>query len=139
MNSIKLKTFLICALVAGFFCMTTVPQAGAWCFSNYTELPLKYWVEDVHKDTVGIRETECWPGALEAKGGARWMTIHEVSHPRDHSDAYWWVPVQVPRNGDAIITGGKVPSQMTVEVTTDEGEQIYMGQLDGPHDTVKMP
>jgi hypothetical protein len=133
------RTFLICAIIAGLFCMTTVPQAGAWCFSNFTDLPIQYWAEGVHKATVGIRQTECWPGALEGKGGARWITIHEVSYPTDHSDKYWWVPVQMPPNGDTIISGGKVPSQLVAEVTDENGDQLYYGQLDGPYDTVKMP
>ncbi len=138
MNTIKVKSILFFGLVAGLFCMTAVPQAGAWCFSNYTDLPIQYWAEDAHKATVGIRQTECWPGAYpDSKGGAKWITIHEVSYPGDHSDKYWYVPVQMPPNGDTIISGGKEPSQMTVEVKDENGEQLYFGQPDGPYDTVK--
>jgi hypothetical protein len=137
-NIAKGKILLI-MLLTGLFCLNAVPQAGAWCFNNFTDLPIRFWVEDVHKATVGIRQTECWPGAYPGKGGARWITIHEISYPGDHSDKYWYVPVQVPQNGDATIIGGRVASQMSVEVTNDKGEPIYNGQLDGPFDTVKMP
>ena len=73
------------------------------------------------------------------KGGERWITIHKVSYPGDHSDKYWYVPVKLSKNGDAIISGGREPSQMTVEVKDDDHEQVYLGRLDGPFDTVKMP
>ncbi len=130
MNTVKSKLFLICALLAGFICITAVPQAGAGCVNNYTDVPIQYWAGGAHKGTVGSKQSGCWPGQ---KGGAKWITIST----KKTSGKYWYVEAKVPDNGGVDIVGNKDPNLMASEVLNEKGKVIFLGYLMGPYSSIK--
>lgn len=129
MNTIKSKSFLICALLAGFVCITVVPQAGAGCVNNYTDVPIQYWAGGAHQATVGAKQSGCW----SAMGGARWISINT----KKTSGKYWYVEIQVPDNGGVDITGHKDPNLMASEVLNEQGKVTFLGYLTGPHSSIR--
>ena len=130
MNTLNSKLFLICALLAGFVCITALPQAEAACVNNYTDVSLQYWAGGSHHGTVGSKQSGCWSGQ---EGGASWVTINT----KKTSGKYWYVEIQVPDNGGVDITGHKDPRLMASEVLNEKGKVIFLGYLTGPHSSIR--
>lgn len=113
--------------------------ARAWCIYNHTDIPILFWAENVKKGRLSPKSFDCLPGGMFKIGGARWISVSEIQFPHSQTSAFYHIPYQIPKNGDAVIYGGPAMRDMMARVFDHNQRELWIGRLQGPFSEVKQP